>query len=103
MSERITQKDLEAACGRINRAVGIDPDAPLWTRGEDGKNHQTPGMYHLSGAYGGYSLHRSSDADSDGESHGIDDVFRCGHIPKRELYYRMQAFLDGIDVTSSAR
>ena len=92
---RITVNDLEAVCARINRAVGNDPAAPLWTRDDTGKLHQTPNVYHLSGAYGGYSLHLSCSVDASGESHGIHDVFGCGHVPKRELYDRMQAFLAG--------
>ena len=50
------------------------------------------GNYHLSGAYGGYALHRM---DTDGG--GITDVLRVGHVSKRELYNSMQAFIRGID------
>jgi hypothetical protein len=30
------------------------------------------------------------------ESGGVKNVFSCGHIPKRELYNRIHAFLDGL-------
>lgn len=49
------------------------------------------GNYHLSGAYGGYSLYRM---DNDGG--GVQDVLVCGYISKRDLYYRMQAFIRGL-------
>lgn len=95
--ERITVKDLEAVCARINRTVNGSEIEP-WTRGDDGRLHQAPNVYTLSGAYGGYSLHRNCDVDGDGESHGVHDVFGCGHVPKRELYDRMQSFLRGVEV-----
>jgi hypothetical protein len=103
---RITVKDLEAVCERINRTAGVVPESesPLWERRYEpgdpptGTLVQRKGVYHLSGAYGGYSLHLSS-----GPNGGVSDVFRCGHIPKRELYDRMQAFLDGMAATDSTR
>ena len=93
---RITLSDLEAVCRRINRTVNGTDEQELWTRGEDGNLQQTPDVYHLSGAYGGYALHRACSADGNGESHGVHDVFGY-HMPKRELYDRMQAFLKGIE------
>jgi hypothetical protein len=54
------------------------------------------GNYHLSGAYGGFSLHRM---DTDGG--GVQDVLGCGHISKRDLYDRMHAFIRGISTSSN--
>jgi hypothetical protein len=99
MSDRITQRDLEAVCARINRAVNGTDETPQWER-TDGGLRQNPGIYHLSGAYGGWSLHRSCELDGNGESHGVSDVFGCGHVPKRELYGRMQAFLAGLEAAA---
>ena len=87
--QRITQASLEATAARINRTVG----APLepYSRGEDGKLHANVGNYHLSYAYGGAALHRMANAAG-----GVNDVFGA-HMPKRELYEKMHAFLRGLE------
>ena len=87
--QRITQSNLEAVAARINRTVG----APLesYSRGEDGKLHANIGNYHISYAYGGAALHRMANAAG-----GVNDIFG-GHMPKRELYEKMHAFLRGLD------
>jgi hypothetical protein len=115
MAERITQRDLEAVCARINRIVNGDAgkvtrrvkNGEIWdeyppytsVHTDGGRAHlvQTPNVYVISYAYGGASLHRNCDVNGDGESHGVSDVFGCGHVPKRELYDRMQAFLRGVE------
>ena len=91
---RITQNDLEAVCRRINRTVN-GAELEVYTRDESGL-HQVPGAYQISYAYGGAALHRNCSVDGNGESHGISDIFG-GHMPKRELYDRMQAFLNGYE------
>jgi hypothetical protein len=93
--ERITQKDLEAVCARINRTVNgaeLEPYERV-----NGHFRQVPNAFTISYAYGGAALHRNCDAGADGESHGVSDVFGY-HMPKRELYERMQAFLRGVEV-----
>ena len=87
---RITVKDLERVVLRINRETG-NPETSYSKKGD--KYTANIGNYHLDGAYGGYSLHQM-----DNESGGVRDTLRCGHIPKRELYDRMNAFLDGLEV-----
>lgn len=89
---RITVKDLEAVCQRINRTVNGREMEP-YEKDDDGKWQPVPNSYHLSGAYGGYSLHRMVD---DGGS-GVHDVFSMGHMPKRELYDLMHGFLRGVE------
>lgn len=112
MSDRITQRDLEAVCARINRTVNGDAgkvtrvnngecwdEWPPYTRDDmpsGGAFHQVPNVYSISYAYGGAALHRNCGVDAAGESHGVHDVFGY-HMPKRELYDRMQAFLRGIE------
>ena len=81
----ITIKFLQAQVDRINRTVGA-PMAPY----ADGAANI--GNYHLSGAYGGYALHRMENIGG-----GVSDVFRCGHLTKRELSVRISAFLCGIE------
>ena len=92
MSERITIRDLEGVCRRINRTVnGTDYQEP-WTKDEDGHNRASIGVYYLDGAYGGYALYRMAT-----ESGGVSDVLGLGHLSKRELYHSMHAFLRGIE------
>ena len=95
MSDRITNRDLDGLCGIINRTLGVEASAQ-WSR-EGDKIVQAPGYYHIDGAYGGVALYRTCDVNGDGESHGVHDVFRAGHMPKRDLYNRLRAFLDGIE------
>lgn len=86
---RITNKHLDMMVARLNKLTG---------------NHSTPydtskrpikaniGNYHISGAYGGVSLHQIMN-----DGGGIDDIFRSGHMTKRELYNRISAYIDGIE------
>ena len=66
--QSITKKFLEAQIERLN----LETNNP-------------PAHYHLSGAYGGYSLHCMG-----------ADVFGSGHITKRDLSARISAMLVGI-------
>lgn len=79
---------------RINRTLGT-PMQPYV--GEHGKWTAQIGNYHLSGAYGGKSLHQML---TDGGE--VRDVFSCGHVSKRDLYERMHAFLRGIETKQAA-
>ena len=80
---RITKHNLEAVVARINRVMGT-PERP-YLNGEPQAL-----CYHLDGAYSGYALHQMCKTGS-----GIHDVFG-GHMPMRELYNRMHAFLIGV-------
>lgn len=86
---RITNKDLEAVCQRINEITGSPIESYVRT---DGKCLAQIGNYHIDGAYGGVSLHRMCN-----QGGGVDEVFGCGHVTKRDLYYRMQAFIRGLE------
>ena len=94
MSQRITVAYLQAVIGRINRAM-CSPTDP-YIKGEDGRYRGQVGCYHLSRAYGGFCLHQMV---TDGG--GVSDVFRCGHVPARDLANRMHAFLDGIEAQTA--
>jgi hypothetical protein len=83
--ERTTQKQLEFMCARINSAKNT-PAKPY--ERIDGSLVGQIGNFHLSGAYGGVSLHQTMN-----EGGGIRDVFSCGHVTKRDLYNRMSAYL----------
>jgi hypothetical protein len=82
---RITEKQLQALCDRINRATG-SPMQP-WV---DGKAQI--GNYHISFAYGGVNLERMHN-----EGGGVSCPIGMGHVPKRELWDRMQAYLSGLE------
>ena len=84
---RITINDLQKLVDRINQIKGT-PSKP-WEDNKDGKYAANIGNYHLDGAYGGHALHQMTNT-----SGGIRDIFG-GHMAKRELYNRMQAFLCG--------
>lgn len=85
---RITQKDLQATCDRINRML----DQPLepYVRIE-GKLVANIGCYHLDHAYGGVALYQM-----DNNVGGVRDIFG-GHLTKRDLYERMHAFIKGLE------
>jgi hypothetical protein len=89
MSDRITIANLEAVVLRINKLLG-KPETP-WTKNANGVYVSNVGNYHLDGAYGGYAL-----SEMVNTAGGVRDVFG-GHMSKRELYYRMHAFIDGIE------
>lgn len=91
--ERITEKQLEAVVARIN-TVTNNPLTP-WTKVEKGCTANI-GNYHLSFAYGGVSLHQML---SNGG--GARDVFRCGHVTKRELANKMWAFLECLETAKN--
>ena len=85
--QAITLKQLEAVVNRINNMTGNNPET--YSKVND-KYIANIGNYHLNGAYGGYALHRMHNL-----SGGVSDVFQCGHVTKRELMNRMQAFING--------
>lgn len=90
MTTRITISNLEAVVARINRLTG-SPAAP-WRR-EGDRSRANIGNYHLSQCYGGVCLHRMSN-----ESGGVTTPLGSGHVPKRELYEQLHAFLRGIEI-----
>lgn len=85
---RITRSFLEAKAATINSMRGA-PAEPYRT--VNGKAVANVGNYHISGAYGGYCLHRMCN-----ESGGVSDVFSCGHIPARQLAALMSAYTAGL-------
>lgn len=89
MNRRITRKFLEAQCETLNRITN-SPEQP-WDR-SSGRAVGQIGNYHISGAYGGYSLHRTTN-----EGGAVDDVLSCGHIKARELSERISAYTRGLE------
>jgi hypothetical protein len=50
------------------------------------------GNYHVSQAYGGYSLHRITNAGG-----GVSNPLSIGHVPARELSGLLSAYISGIN------
>ena len=90
MTTRITVANLEAVVSRINRVTG-SPSTP-WRR-EGDRNRANIGNYHLSHAYGGVCLNRMAN-----ESGGVTTPLGSGHVPKRQLYDHLHAFVRGLEV-----
>ncbi len=88
MSQRITRSFLDAKVRIINSMMAM-PQEPYEQRTD--KRVANIGNYHISGANGGFCLHRMVT-----EGGGVSDVFQCGHIPARELAQRMSAYMAGI-------
>ena len=86
--KRITERELESVVDRLNRTMGT-PATPYVQ--VDGKFVAQIGNYNLSWAYGGVNLEQIVN-----EGGGVRNVFGCGHVTKRDLYDRMQAYLSGI-------
>jgi 2',3'-cyclic-nucleotide 2'-phosphodiesterase (5'-nucleotidase family) len=55
------------------------------------------GHFCISGAYGGYELQRVCNNGG-----GVTTPLNTGHIPKKELYNLISAFIDGILFNSHA-
>ena len=89
MKKRITIGMLETLATAINNATGNHIEA--YSKVGD-KYVPNAGNYHISGAYGGYNLERM---DLSGGT-GTSTVFSHGHVPSRQLYEEMKAFLRGV-------
>ena len=85
---RRKKSELVALVDRLNRVTG-SPSEP-YTRNTDGTNQANAGAYLLSGAYGGYLLHRMV------EGGGERDVLQCGYCSVGALYDLIDAYLRGI-------
>jgi hypothetical protein len=94
--KRITIKNLENLVGHLNKLTdnpaepytifhGTSCDAP-------GEYKANVGAYLISRAYGRYALHQM-DNDKGGER----DVLSSGHVPARELFNLIHAYLRGME------
>ena len=89
MQIQITLKNLQAVVDRINTTTGSPVEQYTSV---DGKLLANIGNYHLSGAYGGYALHRM-----DNLSGGITDISKSGYVSKRALYDLLHMYLAGYE------
>ena len=79
--KRITELMLKKRVEYLNTIKGFEPNPP----------YSTIGAYTLDYAYGGVSLHQYVNKGG-----AVTDIFRCGHMAKRELFNRIDAYTDGI-------
>lgn len=86
MTDRITDKHLDALCERLNKITG----SPMTYM--DGDRHILVGHFHIDSSYGGWNLARTMNT-----SGGITCPISAGHLPARELYERMYAYIRGIE------
>lgn len=87
---RITQHILDLRVDLLNKTLDR-PMAP-YTR-VDGRLTPNAGNFHLSNQYGGWELCEMV------ASGGSRDVFQNGHMPKRDLFDRICAMMEGINVS----
>jgi hypothetical protein len=89
MAQRINKLFLLTQVSNLNRLFELDDE--IYTYDEhDRITGGSKGVYFISGAYGGYALHKMH------ESTGEYDVFRMGHIPARQLSELIDAYMRGI-------
>lgn len=88
--QRITEKQLESLCDYLNTIT--NSPATYGGRNEAGQFKANIGHYHISHAYGGVCLHRVMN-----EGGGVNTPVVHGHVPKRELFNLMHAFIKGLE------
>ena len=84
---KINKQDLENLVDRINDIAGTPKEHCSRI---DGKFKANIGNYYLSGAYGGWKLEQVVN-----EGGGCTSITN-GFVPKKDLYYEMQAFISGL-------
>jgi hypothetical protein len=89
MSDRITEKNLKSLVDTINHITNSPTEQYTQTEGGYRAN---VGNYHLSFAYGGVTLHRMVN-----DGGGVTTPLGGGYFSKRELYFKMHAFINGIE------
>lgn len=88
MTDRITSRHLEMTVKRLNELTD-SPTVP-YAKDENGKLRAQVGCYVIDSAYGGVALHQIMN-----EGGGVHDIFRSGHMTKRELFNRLHAYVNG--------
>jgi hypothetical protein len=91
--ERITERHLEILCGSLNELT--DNPVKPYVADDTGRMRAQIGNYHISHAYGGVCLHQMMN-----EGGGVNSPLSTGHIPKRELFGLMHAYLAGMRKTA---
>lgn len=92
---RYKMADLTGLVDRLNQTAGADAKDHREATGEEKAAGfalvSNVGTYYLMGAYGGHKLVQITNHGG-----GVRDVLRVGYSSKRELYYAIHAYLDGM-------
>ena len=86
---KVTIADLERKITLLNEVTN-NPEKPYIFK--DDRSIAQIGNYHLAGAYGGYELQQIMN-----EGGGVRDVLYSGYTTKRDLYYLICAYIQGIE------
>ena len=89
MADRITEKMLQARIKRLNEMTNSPME--YMTVQADGSRVINIGHYHLSFAYGGVCLHRTTNNGG-----GVRTPLISYHTTKRHLYDLLNAYMDGM-------
>tara|TARA_R100000008_G_scaffold79001_1_gene60386 strand:- start:600 stop:932 length:333 start_codon:yes stop_codon:yes gene_type:complete len=93
---RVSKKMLENKVDQLNKITN-SPTEYYRTEYSPGNifkvRHTNKDHFCISGAYGGYELQRVCN-----DGGGVRTFFNTGHIPKKELYNLISAFIDGIEL-----
>ena len=90
---RVSIADLERKINLLNEVTN-NPEKPYITK--NGKCKAQIGNYHLAGAYGGYELQQIMN-----DGGGVRDVLYSGYTTKKDLYYLICAYIQGIEIERS--
>lgn len=93
MTDRITNAHLNGLCHWLNVCTG---NPHTYCQNTDTFTANV-GHYYIDRAYGGVALCQVLN-----ESGGVVDVLGSGHVTKRDLWNRMQAFSRGLELGTSA-
>ena len=87
--DRITSKHLIGQVNRLNKVTNspLEPNSV-----KNGVKSANIGHYYIDIGYVGVSLERIVKANG-----AAEDIFRNGHMSKRQLYDRIDAYLLGIE------
>ena len=89
MTDRISIKTLENMVARLNKMTN-SPET--YSHRDETGFHAHIGHWTLSQAYGGVCVERVMNEDG-----GVTCPIWMGHVPKREAYNRLRAFMAGLE------
>lgn len=97
MTDRVTNKQLEALCEQINQLHGVPNEPYKSDRGEDGRLVANAGTVYVAGAYGGVRLEQMC------KGGGSRDLLSSGYGTKRELFNAMHSYIRGYRAANGER
>tara|TARA_R100001530_G_scaffold129494_1_gene99873 strand:+ start:418 stop:735 length:318 start_codon:yes stop_codon:yes gene_type:complete len=88
---RVSKKMLENKVDQLNKITNSPMEYFKTTDPTD--NTINTGHFCLDNSYGGWELQRTCNSGG-----GVNDYLHSGHVPKRQLYDLISAFIDGIEL-----